>query len=206
MLVDGDNSLVPVKLGDLNISLPKGTPYLEVLHQYAGEEGFTNELVGSKIIPREHDKLQFHLRTADNLKQFVYLYWYDTDGSPHRLWPMEDTSLEKQQPVADVAFPPGDSDWETIDANRGAEMVVAFVRSTPLLAAELAEFEKQRPYAAGENANNRVYEFGSKKLADEISRGLGAIVKSRKNPISPDFEKMLNEKFTAYAGLVIPHQ
>jgi serine/threonine protein kinase len=205
ILIDSKH-LVQVNLGDLKLSVPKGTPYVEVLHQYANESGITNELVGNKIIPHEHDKLQFHVHTADNVPEYLYLYWYDTDGKPNRLWPNEKAKLNQQQPISQLAVPEEDDAWESVDATRGAEMIVVMVQDKPLTGAQLAEFEQHHPYSTGEISNTRVYELGSKPLSAEISRGLGAVVKSRKSPISPEFEKALTETFTAYAGLVIPHQ
>jgi serine/threonine protein kinase len=204
LIVTGDK-LVPVKLGDLNLNLPQGTPTLDVLYQKSNESGAYEHLLGSKIVPHEGDKLQLHARIAGNQPAYLYLYWYDIDGKPKRLWP-KDQDLDKQSQVSEVSSPENEGDWWTLDAARGDEMLLAFQRSQPMTRAELTDFENQLPYSAGQNQRSEVYQFASKPLAAELSRGLGGVVASRKNPISPNFEKTLAESFTAYAGLVIPHQ
>jgi Protein kinase domain len=204
-LVNIGDKLVPVKLGDLNLNLPQGTPTLDVLFQKSNESGVYEHLIGSKIVAHEGDKLQFHVHTAGNQPGYLYLYWYDTAGKPKRIWPKDD-DLDMQPQVSEISSPDNDNDWWPIEADRGDEMLLAVEKSQPMTRAELADFENHLPYSAGQNQRSEVYQFASKPLAAELSRGLGAVVTSRKNPISPDFEKTLTENFTAYAGLVIPHQ
>jgi hypothetical protein len=43
-------------------------------------------------------------------------------------------------------------------------------------------------------------------VKNEIHRGLGGIVEAREGVLSPEFEKTLQEKFSSYDGIVIPHE
>src|SRR5262249_21989019 len=150
-------------------------------------------LRGSKIVPREGDRIKFKAVVKDNVPRYMYLYWYDVNGQPQRLWP-KDADPAKQTKVAQMTEPEEDRKWWSLDASRGDEMVLVFARDEPLTPEQLAEFELLRPYAAGEIQRKYVYEFASKELSAELSRGLAAVVTARENPMSPEFKRILEEK------------
>jgi len=41
------------------------------------------------MVLREGDKIQLHVSILGGVKRFIYLYWYDTEGVGHRLWPLD---------------------------------------------------------------------------------------------------------------------
>jgi hypothetical protein len=192
-----------VQLGNLKLNVPRGTVYLDVYYLPAGDQGTPERLRGSKIVPREGDRIKFKATVKDEVPRYLYLYWYDTDGRTQRLWPKDPADQEK---VTQMTEPAAENDWWALDASRGDEMVLAFVRDEPMTAEELAEFEQLRPYATGEIQRKTVYEFASKELSDELSRGLAAVVTARENPMSPRFKQGLEGKSSFYNGMVIPHQ
>jgi predicted Ser/Thr protein kinase len=194
---------VATQLGALNLNVPQGTAYLDVYYLPTDEQGTPQRLRGSKIVPREGDRIKFKAIVKDDVPRYMYLYWYDTEGRPQRLWPKNPADQEK---VTRMTEPAADNDWWALDASRGDEMVLVFVRDEPLTADQLAEFEQLRPYASGEIQRKSVYEFASKELSDELSRGLAAVVTARENPMSPQFKQALEEKAEVYNGMVIPHQ
>jgi hypothetical protein len=187
----------------LKLNVPQGTAYLDVFYLPADEKGTPERLRGSKIVPREGDRIKFKAIVKDDAPRYMYLYWYDTDGRPQRLWPKNPADQKK---VTQMTEPAAENDWWALDASRGDEMVLVFVRDEPLTAGELAEFEGLRPYGAGEIERKSVYEFASKELSNELSRGLAAVVTARENPMSTQFKQALEEKTSAYNGMVIPHQ
>ncbi|HEY2762034.1 MAG TPA: hypothetical protein VGI75_14855, partial [Pirellulales bacterium] len=102
--------------------------------------------------------------------------------------------------------PAGEENWLKIDANRGAETALVAVSETPLTRGQIDQVDKLTPYAGGNIRLDTVYHVASTELSHEISRGLGGVVSSRKDPLSPDFEKKLKDSFAVYHGMVIPHQ
>jgi len=194
---------VATQLGALTLNVPRGTAYLDVYYLPASEQGTPARLRGSKIVPREGDRIKFKAIVKDAVPRYMYLYWYDTDGRPQRLWPKNPADQEK---ITQMSEPAADNDWWTLDASRGDEMVLVFVRDEPLTPEELAGFEQLRPYASGEIQRKSVYEFASRELSDELGRGLATIVTARENPMSPQFKQTLEEKASVYNGMVIPHQ
>jgi hypothetical protein len=194
---------VVTQLGSLNLNVPRGTAYLDVYYLPADERGTPERLRGSKIVPHEGDRIKFKAEVKDAVPRYMYLYWYDIDGRPQRLWPKNPAEQSK---VTQMTEPAAENDWWALDADRGDEMVLVFVRDEPLTADELTEFEQLRPYASGDIQRKSVYEFASKELSDELSRGLAAVVTARENPMSPQFKHVLEEKASVYNGMVIPHQ
>ena len=145
----------------------------------------------------EGDKLTSCTLTL-GVPRFVYLFWYDTDGKPTVLWPLD---LAKQKAVVRVDSPQGDDLWHGVDSERGAECFLAAARDQPLDVAALQRFVQQTAYDKGDVRLDGVYSLGSA----ELSRGLAPVVKSKKNPFAPQFEKLLAATFSSHLGAVIPH-
>ena len=183
------------------VAFAPGTPKLDINYQAATEKGVYYPLGGKPWVLHEGDKVQLHV--ALGTPRYVYLYWYDVDGTPKRLWPLDP---EHQRKVRKVDSPEGNDDWHGIDYKRGTEFVMVAARDEPLKADELLRFEKQTAYSKDAVRLNDVYQIGSKEVSKEINRGLAGIVKSRKDPLEPAFEKNVNDTFASFHGLVIPHQ
>ena len=203
--------VIPPDVAIAKLNIPAGTPTVEAYYQAAKEKGIHHRLRYSPIVVHEGDKVRFEVSTEQDVPRYLYMYWYDVNGQPQRLWPDEHSNLDQQQKMSHLSVPGDKDDFWGLDASRGAEMVLVLAREKPMSRSELTEFEQQMPYASGQVQLDKVYPLASNDLAeergrDEQSRGLTTIVKSRSDLMSPEFEKSLKENFAAYDGLVIPHQ
>ncbi len=202
--------VIPPDVEFTKLNLPPGTPTVEAYYQAATENGIHHRLRYSPIVVHEGDKVRFVVSTAENEPRYLYLYWYDANGKPQRLWPDEKSDLDHQQKLSRLSVPNDKDDFWGLDASQGAETVLVFAREKPMSRSELDEFEHQTPYHAGEVQLDKIYAFSSAGLSeergrDEHSRGLTTIVKSRSNPLAPKFEQTLAANSAEYDGLVIPH-
>ncbi len=176
------------------------TPKLEIDYQKNGVEGVYDVLAeGKGQALHEGDKVQLHVTLG--VPRYVYLFWYDAEGHPQRVWPADPNNQKK---VTKVDYPEKENDWPKITGPIGPETLVVGVRDEPLSAAELAKFESQRAYSTGDIKLDDIYDIGSKEIK-QLHRGLGAIVTSRKNPLDSDFQKSLASTFSSFHGEVIPH-
>jgi hypothetical protein len=200
-------NLVVEKIGSQTVHLQPGTPKLAIDFQRAGEKGVFNAYDGRKLVIREGDKLQFHISILGNEPRYLYVYCYDVDGKADRKWPLNE-QLDNQKPVTHLDLPdPNDENmWYPADAQRGAETVLVAVRAAPLAADLLKQFDAIPAYSSGRIQLDDVFHFASEKLSKEITRGLGGVVQSLKNPLSPDFQQNLKNNFDIFHGMVIPHQ
>ena len=199
------------------IEMNPGAPRLEVKHQRADESGFDRWLSKEKQVAlKKGDKVQL-IVTIDHGPRYVYLYWYNADGEPERLWP-RDEDIENQPLVSSIRTPKMDDTerWHTIDNDPGAELAFVAVRSTPLDADELKRLEQQVAYSRGANQLKEVFHFASEdqKFKERFidrglaeNRGFSGTTTSRSSPLDKQFEKALTEtfKFESYHGVVIPH-
>ena len=166
------------------------------------DQGGSHKLLDTDDLPlHEGDKLQIHVALPQ--PQFVYAYWYDSSGTTVRLWPRD---VAAQNPVAKVDIPQGDNEWQTLDAARGYEMLILAVRDEELTDQELQEFERRPAFAASHDLAFKNITVVGSDVAVRSSRGLSAVVTSKKNPLDRDFEQSLQERFDAYYGLAFPHQ
>jgi predicted Ser/Thr protein kinase len=195
--------MVMEQIGDKKVALHPGTPILAIDYQRANQTGVYNPLGGKEMVLHEGDKIQVHVKVLGDQPRYVYLYWFDTDGKPTRLWP-KDADLDDQKPKTEVSYPDNDdpNSWALIDASRGAETALVAVRDQPLSREQIKVMDGQRAYAPGSVRLTEVFQLAS----GELNRGLGAIVKSQKNPLSLDFAQTLKDNFADYHGMVIPHQ
>jgi hypothetical protein len=171
-------------------------PKLEVHYQAANDMGVSHVLNRNDVL-HEGDKVQMHVTLG--VPRYVYLVWYDVEGKPTIVWPRDPSDQHK---TMKVDWPKDKDDWEKIDSQRGTEFLLVAARDEPLQGDELVRFGSQLPYAKDAVRLDAVYPVGSTAL----SRGLAGITHSRKDPLEPAFEETLGRTFSAYHGLVIPHQ
>jgi predicted Ser/Thr protein kinase len=203
---------VTVMVGDKKVMLSPGTPYAKMLHQGASQTMFSDYLSDNMVL-REGDRIQLHAHLLGNSTEpgFMYVYWYDADGKGQRCFPADD-EIDKQEPISHVVVPdqavhdPGKENWQTIEGRKGVEFVMVAVSPTPLSRQQIQKFDQLAAYAPVREIPDKVYHLQSEKLAQEVSRGLGGVVQSRRSPLSREFETALKENFAAYTGMVMPHQ
>ncbi|HEY2148104.1 MAG TPA: protein kinase, partial [Pirellulales bacterium] len=195
--VVGPSNLIRPAAGlslDPTIPFEPTTPKLEVHYQAAGEKGAWH-ILDRRSVLHAGDRVQMHVTLE--VPRYVYMYWYDAEGKPTRLWP---EAPANQQKVAKVDSPKKRDEWHKVDEQLGAEFLLVAARDKPLIDDELDRFEKQLAYSKNEIRLDGVFPVGSK----DVSRGLAGIVQSRKNPLDSGFESLLEQTFSAYHGLVIP--
>ncbi len=209
----GNPTIVLANLEQLQAALPKGSAKLVIHMKGPHEEGVHHVFDGAKAVLREGDQVQLHVQTQGDVKRYLYLYWYDVDGTPTRIWP-HDEFLDHQEPMAKLDMPDeydmkknnlplndGKDPWYPIDSKIGAQVALLAARDTPLTRAELLAFEKLPAYGVDMIRLDGVFHITSDK---EMQRGLGAVVKSRKNPLDAGFEQKLQNLFAFYHGMAIP--
>ena len=192
---------------DPNVKLADGKPRLEIHHQKSREKSVFRKLNHDKQLALvAGDKVQLHVTIRGPKKKYVYLYWYNAHGQPERLWP-RDKDLADQQPVSDVWTPnPDDHDrWHRIDDKLGAEMAFVAVRSEPLDAEKIRDFERQTAYSRDAIELTEVYHFASDD--QQITTRFAGTVTSSSRPLDRKFEQSLYDEFEfeSFHAIVIPH-
>ncbi|MCH8923122.1 MAG: protein kinase [Planctomycetes bacterium] len=216
MQFGGKGEISPKDLDDLALlimgreALPDSKPHLEIHHQRFRESGRYRVLSEDKQLALEaRDKVQFIVKIKGQ-PQYVYLFWYNAEGKPKRLWPL-DADLDKQQKVNQVISPVQDGEiakWWTLDNDPGPEVLLLAVRDEPLSKEQLRVLESRKAYSRHANALTDVYHFGS---ADQeipkrfVDRGLAKVVESRKDPLDEKFRAALCELFNSCHGIMVRH-
>jgi hypothetical protein len=176
-------------------------PVVQIDLQRADQGGSYKPLENDDLPLHEGDKLQIHV--ALPRPQFVYAYWYDAAGTIKPLWPMD---VAAQSPVSTVDLPQGGDAWWTLDATRGYEMLILAVSDQELTEPELQEFGRRSAFAPSNSLAFKHITVVGSDVTTRRSRGLSAVVTSKKNPLDPAFEQALKARFDAYYGLAFPHQ
>jgi serine/threonine protein kinase len=185
------------------LQMAMNDPALKIHLQRANERGIARELSSQDLPLKEGDRIQVHVNLSR--EQFVYLYWYDTNGYVERLWPKD---VAAQTPVRNVVSPDGDDQnlWHPINASRGYELALLMLSDEPLDAARLADFENQIVFRPARELEFKDLAVVGSDVKQRTSRGLSAVTVSPKRPLTPEFEKTLNTTFDAHFGLAFPHQ
>ena len=174
-----------------------GVPALEIHYQAAQERGVWHRL-DDRVALREDDRLQLHVHL--DAPCYVYLYWYDADGKPQRLWPAD---AARQEPVRQVSSPLGEDQWHRVDDNSGIELALAAVRDDPLPAGDLADFESRSAYRRGSLHLEKIFPFTSRDAP--ATQRLDGVVQSPKDLLNHEFKQELQRRFASYQGIIIPH-
>ncbi len=188
-----------------------GQPFVEdvdvALHfQRSGESGTYHILSKDDAPLRNGDRVQVHARTK--AARYVYVYWYDADGHPTRLWPKD---LTDQHPVEhELAIPDMPNKWLPIEGDSGNEMVMIAAAEQPVADSQIAVFERRMAFSKTSPPVSRPTRLplASVERAAEATteRGVGAEVVSTKTPLDKTFEESLKSTFEAYRALVFPHE
>ncbi|MBW3539153.1 MAG: protein kinase [Planctomycetes bacterium] len=157
-------------------------PHLGIHVKLSRDEQGYRELT-SRLVPLPHGAmLQLHVQLPR--PAYVYLYWYDAEGQPRRLWPK---SLDDQQPVAEVWDPPQTGgefqDMYPLEGAAGLEMALAATSDRPLSARELDAFERlplEVAVAAREGGDLRLVRALGPQVAvqkgERVADGEGALL------------------------------
>jgi hypothetical protein len=125
------------------------TPDLSIHFQKAGEEIYHRTIPRADLPLAAGDKVQFHVKLPTPM--YAYLYWVASDGTPKRVWPPGDRPLDAQQPVKELASPPGadrpsQPNWWEIQKTGEPQVFFLGVSPTRLGEQELREFETQTAF------------------------------------------------------------
>ena len=148
------------------------------IHFQRAEDDSTWDILRSDAVPlREGDKIQIHVEMTH--PTYVYLYWFDAEGRPTRLWPK---SLQQQQMVRELwdhplAEDPDKQKWHVIGGPVGMESVVVATSETPLAESDLREIEQTKLRIAWLNESGKPVVF-----RHDPERGLVSTVESPKYP------------------------
>jgi predicted Ser/Thr protein kinase len=205
---------VLVQIGDKQFKVSAGAPDLKIHFHKAMQKN--TDFLNDKDVLREGDEIQLHVKIlgAAPEPRYIYLYWYDNEGKPNRLWPPQNSDLDKQQLLTKVVLPdqtsplppPGKENWFPILGDRGAEMALVALRTEPMPREQVERFDRMLAYVPSNEVPDKVYHLESEQLSEEISRGLGGVVQSQRSPLSPEFQRALKEDFPVYRSLIIPHR
>jgi serine/threonine protein kinase len=181
-------------------------PYLEILFQRAADKVGYRRLEATDLPLSKGDKLQLHAVLPT--PSYAYLYWYDENGKPKRLWPAEPAHVER---VSEIWNPPtSDTGWQTWHVIGGAaatEMALLAVSDAPIAPADLQQFETahcrlQSDSSAPEKLIAVVYPATAKEAA---SRNINETTVTLKEPLQTEFENEMRRRFRAYFALGFPH-
>jgi hypothetical protein len=195
-----------------NVEAAATLPVVELeLHVQRAAQNDQSRLLSQNDIPLlEGDKVQLHASLAD--PGYIYLFWYDAEGEPKRLWPPDEQSLDAQEPVIEVWSPPNaergwQAEWWPVTGKPGTEMAIVGVSDEPLTAAQLQAFETKRLKIPPElDRTTSLIEFAQPPLARHRSRGLAKTTVISAKKTLWDFEPQLRETFRAYHGWLFLHE
>lgn len=118
--------------------------FVEVHVQPAAWKRGFHPLSSRELPLQSGDKIQLHVKLTEPV--YVYLFWYDSQGRPERLWPKH---IDDQKPVTELWEPSLAADgqlqkWYVLGGQVGMEMALAVTSKSPLGAKQLTSFEKVR--------------------------------------------------------------
>jgi hypothetical protein len=189
-----------------------GPPELRILVQRKAEAAETKTFSEGDPPLETGDRVQLHVQLER--PAYLYLYWFDGEGSPDRLWPPAEKPLDNQQKIKELWHPPGAeqtglSKFVTVTGSPGIEMAVATISDRPLSADELAEFESREPLLEGTLTRyKRFVEYSHPKWnpARRRDRGLSSTPVVSGKSVSADIDGALSRRFQAYHGVLFYHQ
>jgi serine/threonine protein kinase len=179
-------------------------PHMTIHYQHL-EEKFVYHVLATESLS-EGDKVQPHVLLSGEPK-YIYVYWYDQQGAPQRLYP-DSSQLDEQQPTNYWTGPnPDDEDkfWP-LTGGQGLETLLLAVSDEPVDRETLEHFAAVQPYEDRQAVIDEVFHAGSEEITGELARGLGAVVTSQKHPLSSKFRETISETFGEYHAMVIPHK
>lgn len=146
--------------------------------QRASEKSGFRRLAASDLPVRDNDKVQLHVEL--NRPGYIYLYWYDANGKPTRLWPKDLTQHTKLTELWEppLSFPGELQTWHVVGGDFGPELIVAAVAETKLTAQYAADFESSCIRYAKRDADGELVDLGPSQ-----ERGPVATAQTVKTPV-----------------------
>lgn len=183
---------------------------LQVLLQRENEPA-NYRILGSRTGPvRPNDKLRIHANW--NAASYAYLYWYDAEGRPQRLWPMDPTRQQKISNLWNPELRPGSQQqlWHQVGGKPGREMILLATSQTPLSAEQLARFEEKLVDLQGvaPEALAQATTVRSPTNQDRVRGPVSQVPSNlgRQRVLPEAFEHELESQFDSFAGLVFPFE
>jgi serine/threonine protein kinase len=170
-----------------------------------GTHRITQDIGREHLSLRNGDQVRL---IADNVRdQYIYMYWYDSEGKPQRLWPESNAQPQAAQSLtlpSTGAYP--------IEGNRGTECVLLAVAREPLTREQIEILDHTplvlHPRADGDNAFQvvRSQPHNSATSLDELERGLGKPQPLKLTIDDTNVVKTLASLSMRYCGFLMPHR
>ena len=135
-----------------------------------------------------------------------YLYWYNAEGIPTRLWPDKDP----HHPIAVRSLVLPEKGWYPVQGKHGTECALVALAPKPLAKEQLLELDHTRlilPPAA--DANQGFQLVASLAAADptrSAHRDLGKPEPARSSLSDTELVKRLEAMSMRYYGFLLPHK
>jgi hypothetical protein len=162
---------------------------------------------GHEYLPLQNGD-HVRLNAEDIRGQYTYVYWYDADGQPQRLWPEADSS--KQAAKRSLTLPP--TGGYPVEGNRGTECVLVAVTPKPLTNEQIATLDKTRltvpPHLQANNGLQVVRSLPgeNREHSADRERGLGKAESVALLLDDTGVIKRLEEMSALYYGFLLPHK
>jgi serine/threonine protein kinase len=172
---------------------------VELKYQPGGKSGSHKILSPTAGPLHTGDNIQVRVRAP--LPAYLYVYWYDSEGHPDRLWPAD---LQHQIKTDRVSIPNDDpTKWLPLDGDPGQEMIFAASSEVPFGPSEIAQFEKQLPFPKGRPPVSSPISLPLASTERSLGKG---VVTSESEPVNQGFENSAEAMFKSYRLWVLPHQ
>ena len=176
-----------------------------------GEIHVVSRSVGHDLLPlRDKDRIQLHASVAAG--QYVYIFWYDAEGRPKRLWPSDPLRATAPGTLVLPAKPDDASAplWYPIQGERGVECVLLAAAEEPLSKEDVAELENTRLVLPPRLDRDKTFQVVVSPLAMtpgvSVERGLGDPEPAPLALSETDLVKKLNARSMRYYGFLVRHQ
>ena len=181
-------------------------PYLEIHFQRAADKVGYRRLEAADLPLGKGDKVQLHAVLPT--PSYAYLYWYDENGKPKRLWPAEPAHVER---VSEIWDPPtsdtGWQEWHVIGGAAATEMALLAISAAPIAPADLQQFETTHcRLRSDSSAPEKLIAVVYPATATEAgAHNIDETTVTLKEPLQTDFETEMRRRFRAYFALGFPH-
>jgi serine/threonine protein kinase len=193
------------------VTPPAKSPELTIQVDHRGQTwSITHSSCGQNEAWQNGDLV--HLNATNIEGKYVCIYWYDSDGAPHRMLPEKDGNLHQRITERPLDLPAVDAGYE-ITGNPGTECILLCVaRKTPddKQDQQLGALKKTKLVLSPALKEVGRPTFIQSRLADEsgkpTERGPGP-ARSLRDPLAAtEVGKILKKLSMDYYGFLLPHK